>query len=316
MTVALALFGYSALVAVGTALLRRGWASRAPRLAIALWQCASVSIIVAAVLGLLALTVPVTASTGLAGLLHACVMALRAGYRTPTGQWAFFLIGLSTAIVVVARLAYHLSAELWRAHRQRNHHLEALTLLGKPDPQLGVTLVDHSGLGAYCVPGRHGRIVLTTAVLATLDDDQIAGVLSHERAHLTGRHHLVLALARAIALAVPLPIFRTAVRELSTLLEMLADDAVAGGPERLTLAAALVTMASGEQLIIPSTTFAASAVCVVTRIRRLLHPRRPLPAAVTVAGAVAALLITAAPVVIAVAPAAAAAGLPYCPISS
>jgi Zn-dependent protease with chaperone function len=45
----------------------------------------------------------------------------------------------------------------------------------------------------YCVPGRLPTIVVTTGALAVLEPEQLAAVLAHERAHLAGRHHLLLA---------------------------------------------------------------------------------------------------------------------------
>jgi len=312
--IAAVLFGYAVTVAASTRLLRRGWVSRAPRLAIAGWQLATVTIVLATVLGLLALTVPVAAANGLAGLLHACVMALRAGYRAPTSELVVFLLGLGLTAALLLRTAACLMGELWRTARERRRHVEALTLLGRPEPRLGVTILDHPSPAAYCVPGRWQRIVLTTATLAALDADQLAGVLAHERAHLAGRHDLVLAWARALARAFPVPVFRTAVLELTTLVEMLADDAAHGPEQRLTLAAALVSLATGEYSA-PAAALAAASSGVLPRVRRLMHPARPLPGVLTAAITAAGLLIAAAPIVIAVAPAAAAATLPYCPLS-
>ena len=95
--------------------------------------------------------------------------------------------------------------------------------------------MEHPAAVAYCLPGRVGTIVLTTAALAALDDAELAAVLAHERAHLRGRHHLVLAAASALAQTLPfLPGLCTAQTELARLLEMIADDKAAdrgAGPE-------------------------------------------------------------------------------------
>lgn len=314
MIIALVLFGYAATVGVSTGLLRRGWVSRAPRLAIALWQLATCTIVLATVLGFLVLTVPVAAGSGLAGLLHACVMALRASYRTPTSERLVFLAGIGFAATLVIRMAACLAHELWRAARERRRHVDALTLLGQAEHLLGVTILDHPSPTAYCVPGRRRRIVLTTATLAALDDDQLAGVLAHERTHLTGRHDLVLALARALARAFPLPVFQTAVAELPALVEMLADDAARGPEQRLTLATALVNLATGQDLA-PAAALAAASAGVLARVRRLSQPLRPLPRVITAMVGVGAIVVAAAPLAIAVAPAAVASALPYCPLS-
>ena len=306
------LFGYAALAATAARLLRRPWVVRAPRLAIVLWQLALVTVVGATVLGLLVLTVPVAARSGLGALIHACVMVLSAGYGSPTGGQLVFLLGLGLAGTLLLRLGGCLAGELWRAARDRRRHLRALALLGSPDAS-GVTVVHHAAHAAYCVPGRRGRIVLSTATLAALDAEQLAGVLAHERAHLSGRHDLIIASARALARAFPLPVFATAVRELATLVEMLADDAVRTDPQRLTLATALVRIATGEPT--PAVTaLAAATTGVLARVDRLMRPPQPLHRPLAVAAGVAGFAAAILPVLIAVAPAAVAASLAYCPV--
>lgn len=69
------------------------------------------------------------------------------------------------------------------------------------------------------------QIVVTAGALATLDDDELAAGLAHERGHIARRHHLVLGyveLCRAVAAA--LPGTRRAVGELRFQLERDADD--------------------------------------------------------------------------------------------
>ncbi|MFC7641249.1 M48 family metalloprotease [Streptosporangium lutulentum] len=45
---------------------------------------------------------------------------------------------------------------------------------------------------AYCIPGRRARIVLSAGTLELLGAEELEAVLSHERAHATGRHDLLL----------------------------------------------------------------------------------------------------------------------------
>ncbi|MFJ8043509.1 M56 family metallopeptidase [Kitasatospora sp. NPDC096147] len=52
---------------------------------------------------------------------------------------------------------------------------------------------------AYAVPGRGGRIVVSTAMLAHLDEDERRALYAHERAHLTGGHHRHLLTVRLAA---------------------------------------------------------------------------------------------------------------------
>ena len=63
-------------------------------------------------------------------------------------------------------------------------------------------LIDDEHPAVYCLPGRR-RIVMTTGALRCLDARQLEAVLAHERAHLSGRHHLVLTFANALKDAFP-----------------------------------------------------------------------------------------------------------------
>ncbi|MFI1920332.1 M56 family metallopeptidase [Nocardia sp. NPDC020380] len=57
-----------------------------------------------------------------------------------------------------------------------------------------VAVVDDPAPDAYAVPGRPGRIVVSTGMLDALDAREQQALLAHEHAHLTGRHHLFVAL--------------------------------------------------------------------------------------------------------------------------
>jgi Peptidase family M48 len=69
-------------------------------------------------------------------------------------------------------------------------------------------------------------VILTTAAAQALDADQLDAVLAHERAHLAGRHHRLLALARIGREVFPfLPLMRDAEQQVARLVELHADDA-------------------------------------------------------------------------------------------
>ena len=57
---------------------------------------------------------------------------------------------------------------------------------------------------AYAVPGRGGRIVVSTGMLRTLSGAQRRALLAHEHAHLRYHHHRYAQLARLAAAANPL----------------------------------------------------------------------------------------------------------------
>jgi Zn-dependent protease with chaperone function len=102
--------------------------------------------------------------------------------------------------------------------------------------------------GAAPVTGRPHTIVITSAALAALDETQLGAVLCHERAHLAGRHHQLLAFTRALAAILPrIELFTTGAGEVARLLEMCADDTAArthGAPTVLGALLALCGAAS------------------------------------------------------------------------
>ena len=127
---------------------------------------------------------------------------------------------------------------LRRTSISTREHAEAARIVGRraggPDAAF---VLDAARPAVYCVPGRPPTIVLTTGALAVLDPEQLAAVLAHERAHLAGRHHLLLAVTRSLAAVAPfVPLFARGAAEVARLAEMRADDAAvrrAGGdPER------------------------------------------------------------------------------------
>jgi hypothetical protein len=100
---------------------------------------------------------------------------------------------------------------------------------------------------AYALPGRPGRIVVSTGMLRALPADERAVVLAHERAHLVHAHHRYQAVAD-VACALN-PLLRGLRDRLTFSLERWADeeaaDAVASRPlAAQTLAHALVRAAA------------------------------------------------------------------------
>ncbi|MHB1927855.1 MAG: M56 family metallopeptidase [Acidimicrobiales bacterium] len=310
------LLGYAALLAViGPRVLRRGtWPARAPRLGILAWQALSLSVLTSPVLAGLALAAPTAPfDTNLAAVLRACLMALQHGYATPASV-GVALAGLVLAAAVAARSASCLAGGLARSARERSRHAQALSLVARDCEHPGTVVLDHATPAAYCLPGRHRRVVLTSAALAALDETQLQAVLAHEQAHLTGRHHLVVGAAAGLRRAFPrAPVFVGAHEEIARLVELVADDAAAARHGRLPVAAAMVTMATGEA---PSMALAAGGAGALERVRRLVGPARPLGPGVVLAGFALAVALLVVPALAAAAPALAAAGMPACPMTS
>ena len=303
MTIAAVLIAYAVCVGtLGSRMLGQArWTARAPLLGIVTYLTAGWSVVAALGLAGFTLAVHVPAlSGGLSHLIGACVLRLRETYSTPGGATVAGL-GLTLAGAVAARTVLTAMTHLRAAGLQALRHAQTARLVGHPEPALGAVLVEHPEPVAYCVAGRHPTVILSTGALQALDPAQLAAVLAHERAHLTGRHHQLLALARIGSLVLPfLPLMRDADAQVARLVEMHADDAAARASDPRSLATALVVLATGAS---PAPGLAAAATDSVQRIRRLLRPAEPLgPARRQLLRATAASLALT-PVLLAIAPA-------------
>jgi Zn-dependent protease with chaperone function len=280
---------------------RASWTARAPLLAILTYLVAGWSIVAA--LGLAGLTLAVHATAlggGLSHLIGACVLRLRALYATPGGA-AVAGLGLALAGAVLARTALSAMTYLRATGRQALRHAQTARLVGVPEPALGAVVLDHPQPHAYCVAGRKPTVVLTTGALQALDPGQLEAVLAHERAHLAGHHHVLLAMARIGRQVLPfMPLMRDADAQVTRLVEMQADDAASRAHDPGLLAAALVVLATGAS---PAPALAAAATDALQRIHRLLGPAEPLGLArrQLLRGTAAALALT--PLLLALAPA-------------
>ncbi|MBA3308562.1 MAG: M56 family metallopeptidase [Nocardioidaceae bacterium] len=314
MTAPLLLLGLALVVGtVGARWLRNaGWTQRAPRLGILAWLALTASIVLSVTLAGVALALrAVPATTNLADLVGACAMALRLHDATPGGV-AVAAAGVAVAAVGMGRIAYCLAVGWMAARRSRAVHRRGLELVAHADPASGALIVRHPTPAAYCLPGRRGDVVLTTAAMVALDVGQLAAVLAHERAHLLGRHDVVLSFANALRAAFPfIPVFATARAELGRLVEMHADDTALVGSDRRVLASALVGLAGEPH---PIGTLGAAGEAAVARVRRLVQPATPLGALPSLLAAVGALALVVMPLVIAAAPAVSAVAMGYCPL--
>jgi Zn-dependent protease with chaperone function len=302
-TIAAVLVAYTACVGMlGRRVLGRArWTARAPLLAIITYLAAEWSAIAALGLAGLSLAVQATALGGeLSHLIGACVLRLRATYQTPGGATVAGL-GLTLAGVVAAWTLLTALTHLRASGRQASRHAQTARLVGHPEPGLGAVLVEHSEPVAYCVAGRYPTVVLSTGALNALDPHQLTAVLAHERAHLTGRHHRLMALARIGRLVLPfLPLMRDADVQVGRLVEMHADDAAARASDPRSLATALVVLATAAS---PAPVLAAAATDAAQRIRRLLRPAEPLSRARRHVLRAAATSLAVTPVALAITPA-------------
>ncbi|MDT5017946.1 MAG: hypothetical protein QOD39_4106 [Mycobacterium sp.] len=251
-------------------LARATWPSRAPRAAIVLWQ----SIALAAVL-----------SAFSAGIAIASRLFAPARNGRPTATiaseidvlgwplWVGYVAVFALTVVVGARLAVAVVQVAIATRRRRAHHRMVVDLVGKTQKWAhaqagdGLRILDVAQPLAYCLPGVRSRVVVSEGTLTTLADNEIAAILSHERAHLRARHDLVLEMFTAVHAAFPRFVrSASALDAVRLLIEMLADDAAVRAAGPTPLARALVACASGRT---PVGALAAGGPTTVLRVRRL-----------------------------------------------
>lgn len=280
------LFGlYSAAAGLlAPALLRRPWAARSPRLAMTLWLVLPLSWVAAVVLAILAATAPFPLAWPDSRPSGGQVPP--AGHAAPGGP-AIAIAGLVLAAAIFLRAAGCVALELHRGRSGWREHAALVAATARPGHEPGVAILDQDAPAVYCLPGGRYPIVLSASTLAALTSEQLRAVLAHERAHLRCRHHVILALATALASAFPrVPLLTQAQPQLAVLAEMAADDSAARGHSRDDLAAALVVLARAGAR---SATLAASGHATTARLERILDPRQPGTGAAGLA-AIAALI--------------------------
>ncbi|MFJ6793248.1 M56 family metallopeptidase [Streptomyces sp. NPDC091268] len=261
------------ITAVSTGLLcpgllaRARWVGRAPRLAVAAWGVLAAAFTVAVAFGVMLLMLPYDGAHEMAH--HAAACLPRDGQdcgapADPSDRWA-----LTAAAAVFALPAAAFCRELLTARRRRARHASGLRLIGRADTRLRATVVPHGEPAVYCLPGRQAQIVVTTGAMDILSTDQLRAALRHERAHIAGRHHVVIGAVDAFRRVFRgLPLARQAGSQVPLLLEMTADDRALRHCPRDVLATALYSMAAAR--VTDRSAFAAGGPSVAIRIARIL----------------------------------------------
>lgn len=248
-------------------MLRGGWPHRAPVLAAAVWFALAASFSVCVSLAALHLATP---GAHLHGILYSCGAALGVG---PPDADAVRRLTVVVSVAVPAAHAAAFAYHLLRARTARTRHRKILDKVGRPSARLGATVLDHATPTAYCLPGHGARIVVSSGAVALLSDAQIAAVVEHERVHVAGRHHLLLAAARSFAVVFRgVPLARQVGEQIPLLLEMAADDGALHVHPQQTLVTAMFEMASAGT--VPKGALSAGGRTVHVRLRRILAPAR------------------------------------------
>lgn len=176
------------------------------------------------------------------------------------------LLAVAALLVVLTRLGP--SARRRLAAVRAAYRLAAAL----PVPGGELAVIDGAGLQAYAVPGRPGRIVLSTGLLRALSPTQRRAVLAHERAHLVHRHHLHHTVAMLAAAANPL--LGPLPSAVAMAAERWADESAARCCPRSVVADALAHAATGARrgAAIPDVVLGAAEGDVLFRILALRGP--------------------------------------------
>jgi Zn-dependent protease with chaperone function len=147
---------------------------------------------------------------------------------------------------------------------------------------------------AFVIPGRPGRILVTTGMLAALDAQERRVLIAHERAHLRHRHHRLQTLIDLAAAVNPLLIHAKGL--VAFLLERWADEEAAadiGSRELAARSLARAALAGDRATALPPplTGYVDRAVTRrVTALRRTPPPDLRVPAMAVVAAALITIL--------------------------
>ncbi|MEV8435909.1 M56 family metallopeptidase [Actinosynnema sp. NPDC051121] len=270
------------------------------------WLASAVGVVTTAALAVTLLLLPDHGTAALV-LAHECWSSLAHGLA-PRVESAGGLVGLVLLVVLLLRLAVVSVKGARRRARRRRDHLAVLRVAARREAGSPPTLwLDHDEPLAFSLAGTPGVVVATEGLLRRLTHEQVDAVIAHERAHLRGRHHLLVAAGDALSTVLPfLPLFRRTPAVVRELVELAADAAAVRACGVETVRAALLRV-SGHGT--PGSALAMGRDSVDVRLELLSHPRRPphrarrlLACATACAAAVVAPVATAFAVLLAVIP--------------
>ncbi|MET8563514.1 M56 family metallopeptidase [Streptomyces flaveolus] len=227
------------------------------------------------VLLLAAGTVTALGTLALTGLLRIAAFAVLAELVRPlpttSSRLVLFLAALAAGLLVTAALAVGRSVV-----RQAAGLRTARSQAGRRPAAGDLCVVESPRPDAYALPGRPPRIVITTAMLRSLDAHEREALFAHERAHNRGGHHYFLVAAELAAHCHPA--LRPVREVIGLAAERAADETAATvGDRRVIARAALAAHAADASR--PAATPAATSGPVPQRVTALLHPAQHTPRA-------------------------------------
>jgi hypothetical protein len=233
-----------------------------------------------------AAAVALAVSTVAAAVLLACPLPARLPFVAALGSWQPDSVTLrspvpvwasTVALVGLGWLGWRALRECRRLGRECGQIVAAQAALARCGGG-EVVVVDLALPGAHAVPRtvtRRGRVVITTAMLDLLDDEERAAAIAHERAHLRHGHGVFLTLM-GVANALN-PLLTPMRDDLRYPLERWADEDAASVTHRTVIASALVKAAIAVLHVAPggaaTATMHLHGFAVTERVAALLDGR-------------------------------------------
>ncbi|MCH8559184.1 M56 family metallopeptidase [Nesterenkonia sp. DZ6] len=252
-----------------------------------------------------ALTGPSPLPAPVAEVCQRCLEAsnpFSTGFAMETGiPTAAFLFAPAAAVLLVAALGLRAAAKRKSLLRETCRSLLPVGRRQVIDGHL-VTVVEDPHPSAFALGRDRWGIVVSTGLLAALNDQELRAVLAHEAAHLRERHHLVLDFIGSITGPLRWVPFAGAIAEaVPHYLEVSADNAAQRRAGTRALASALLVMgeASSAQRTASSQTGAQRMMLAAgpERVRQLISPvspRQGILGAVAMTAIMAVLIVTSA----------------------
>lgn len=188
------------------------------------WLLSTVGLIVSTVatISLFALPADEHPASGIFRLAGGCWTALSSG-SVPGWREGLAALGVIGAATILLRIGWVVTVRR-RRRRKTAPHVDQLRLLAAGAPARDPLWVRDDRPLAMSIGGRPGVIVMSDSLRHHLTPGALAATLEHERAHLRGRHHLLVAIVETLAAALPMsPLLRAAPAALEDLIELAAD---------------------------------------------------------------------------------------------
>ncbi len=244
-----------------------------PVVALVAWLGSVVAVLTTAAVAMFLLVLP-EHGLGAVAALHHCWHSLQHG----TGPTVEVVSGMTGAVLLtglLARVAVVGRRTARRRAQEGRRHLDVLRIAARQEAGPHPTLwLEHDDPLAFSLAGRPGVVVATDGLHRHLTPAQVQAVLTHERAHLEGRHHLLVTIGDVVAATLPfLPLFKRAAAAVREFVEMAADSAAVRAHGAENVRVALLRVAGHGA---PGAALAMSRDAVETRLARL-RQRRSAP---------------------------------------